>query len=138
MLYSGHFSFDEIKTKDKEGHGYFTCIVEAAAPELALFKFKERIKTVKEVLKEPLFKDITAIYVEDIVEIADRPEEAIITRFQSSNGPFPKSISCSLPTSDTKKIKAFQWVLESDHSLSSDGITVSENYKLATPFLTFS
>ncbi len=137
MLYSGHFSFDEVKMQEKERHGYFTCIVEAAAPELALLKFKQRIKTVKEVLKEPLFSDITAIYVEDIVEIADKPKEAIITRFQSSDGPFPKSISCSLPTSDTKKIKAFQWVMESDHSLSSDGITANEKYKLATPFLTF-
>ena len=137
MLYSGHFSFDEVKTQDTERHGYFSCIVQAATPELALLKFKKRIQTVKEDMKESLFENITAVYVEDLVEISERPEEAIITRFQSSEGPFPKSISCSLPTSDTKKIKAFQWVPETEKTLPRDQRNAGEGYKIATPFLDF-
>lgn len=138
MLYSGHFSFDEIGEDSNECHGYFTCIVKAGTPEMALQKFKQRIYTIKNELKEPIFQRIQAVYVEDIVEISDSPEDPVITRFQSSDGPFPKSKSCSLPISDTTDIKAYQWVPESDTSAEKDWSTFSQEYKEASPFLVFS
>ncbi|THB78465.1 MAG: hypothetical protein D3926_13035 [Desulfobacteraceae bacterium] len=138
MLYSGHFSFDEVGDAGKERHGYFTCVVQAGTPELALQKFKQRIYTIKDELKEPLFQGIHAIYVEDIVEISDSPEDPVITRFQSSDGPFPKSRSCSLPTSDTTAIKAYQWVPESDTPADKEWSTSSQEYKEASPFILFS
>jgi hypothetical protein len=73
--------------------------------------------------------------VEDLIEIADSPEEAVVTRFQSSDGPFPKSRSCSLPLSDTTDIKAYQWVPESDFS--TDQKKANGEYKEAVPFLRF-
>lgn len=136
MLYSGHFSFDEITPSGMERHGYFTCLVKAGTPELALQNFKQRIQIIKEDIKDPLFKDIQVVYVEDIIEIADSPEEAVVTRFQSSDGPFPKSRSCSLPLSDTTDIKAYQWVPESDFS--TDQKEPNSEYKESTPFLRFS
>lgn len=138
MLYSGHFSFDEMGESGNERHGYFTCIVDAGTPEMALQKFKQRIETIKNELKEPIFKNIRAIYVEDIVEISRIPVDPIVTRFQSSDGPFPKSRSCSLPTSDTTAIKAYQWVPESDTSTDKDWSQPPQEYKDAHPFITFS
>jgi len=137
MLYSGHFSFDEFRTPDKERHGYFTCIVRAGSPELALQKFKQRIQTIMQDLKEPLFENVTAIYVEDIVEISHTPDDAIVTRFQSSEGAFPKSVSCSLPTTDSKKIKAYRWFPKTDPSLFDRDTIREDDYEFATPFLTF-
>lgn len=89
MLYSGHFSFDETGDTPVERHGYFTCVVKADTPAQALEKFKLRIHEIKEELKEPLFADIIAVYVEDIVEISGMPDDAVVTRFQSSEGRSP-------------------------------------------------
>ncbi|THB80844.1 MAG: hypothetical protein D3926_05110 [Desulfobacteraceae bacterium] len=136
MLYSGHFSFDETGENNNERHGYFTCIVNADTPEMALRKFRKRIVYIKNEMKEPLFETIQCIYVEDIVEISDTPDDAIVTRFQSSEGPFPRSKSCSLPTSDTVKIKAYQWVREADDPRELPDM--NEEYKEAVPFLQFS
>ena len=137
MFYSGHFSFDEMDKSHNERHGYFTCIANAGSPELALQKFKQRIDTIKNELKDPLFQHIQAIYVEDIVEISETPDDPIITRFQSSDGPFPKSKSCSLPTSDTSTIKAYQWVPESDTPTHKEWSQPPQEYKEATPFMVF-
>ena len=137
MLYLDHFSFDELREKDRERHGYFTCVANAGSPELALLKFRDRIRFIKEEMKGSLFDDIRSIYVEDIVEISDIPEEAVVTRFQSSEGPFPNSESCALPTSDTVIIKAYQWIpgIESPEDIGN--LADSNGYKTAVPFLKF-
>ena len=140
MIYSGHFSFDEIENINTERHGYFTCIVDAGTPELALQKFKQRINTIKNELNDSPFQNIQAIYVEDIVEISEIPKDPVVTRFQSSDGPFPKSKSCSLPTSDTSDtsaIKAYQWVPESDTPTHKEWSQPSQEYKEAVPFMVF-
>ncbi len=138
MLYSGHFSFDEISTSGQERHGYFTCLVKAGTPELALQKFRQRIQAIRDEIQAPIFKNIQAVYVEDIVEIADSPDDAVVTRFQSSDGPFPKSRSCSLPTSDTKIIKAYQWIPKSAPDTDKEPTDQEQEYKEAVPFMQFS
>ena len=137
MLYSGHFSFDEISTSGQERHGYFTCLVKAGTPELALQKFRQRIQAIRDD-QAPLFKNIQAVYVEDIVEIAETPDEAVVTRFQSSDGPFPKSRSISLPTSDTKVIKAYQWIPKTGSGTDEQQTDQEQEYKEAVPFMQFS
>ena len=137
MLYSGHFSFDELNASDRERHGYFTCIATAATPELALQKFRQRIHTIRTEGLSPLFKNIKAVYVEDIVEIAENPEAPVITRFQSSEGPFPKSVSCALPASDTDQVKAYQWVSEQSPPVAHPGNAAAPEYSEAVPFIEF-
>lgn len=136
MLYSGHFSFDELNGSDGERHGYFTCIATSATPELALQKFRQRIQTIREENLSPLFKNIRAVYVEDIVEIAENPEAPVITRFQSSEGPFPKSVSCALPASETNDVKAFQWVSDAEAPVHREG-DAQQEYNEAVPFIEF-
>lgn len=102
MLYSGHFSFDEIGMDQSPRHGYFACLVEAENVENAFKKFKKRILQIRNEEKDDLFSQMLAIYVEDVVEIPDNYSgEPVVTRYQSSEGPFPKSKSCFLPVSET-------------------------------------
>ena len=137
MLYSAHFSFDEIKQDNTQRHGYFTCVVSAGSPELALQKFKQRILTIKDELNDPLFKDIKAVYVEDIVEISDTPDDPVVTRFQSSSGPYPKTRSCNIPTSDTRKIKAYEWIPDAGQAADQPESDSDGEYKEAVPFISF-
>ena len=129
MLYIGHFSFDEIGFDQEARHGYFSCIVDAQKPETALDSFKDHVKHLKN--SEPIFGDIVAVYIEDIIEIKDIPKDVILTRFQSSEGQFPKSISSSLPSSDTSKIETYRWV---DDGMDARG---DEEYQEAKPFVRF-
>lgn len=131
MLYSGHFSFDETSLNNEQRHGYLTCLVEAENPVSALKKFKERIYHIKASNEETLFNNIAAIYVEDIVEISEPPENPVILRYQSSEGRFPKTKSCFMPISENEKIKSYQWQPAWEEKKDIDG------YTEAVPFLQF-
>jgi len=48
MLYSGHFSFDEIGIDQNQRHGYFACLVKADNVEQAFEKFRKRILQVRD------------------------------------------------------------------------------------------
>lgn len=105
MLHIGHFSFDEKDDDRKERHGYFTCVVDVQTPEDAVAKFTKYIlQTIK---RESKLKNIARVYLEDIIKIDAVPEEPIMTRLQSSEGSFPKSISYSLPTVIKDGIEAY-------------------------------
>jgi len=133
MLYSGHFSFDEIGVDQTPRHGYFACLATAENVKQAFEKFKKRILQIREEEKDELFTKMLAIYVEDVVEIPDNfSEEAVVTRYQSSEGPFPKSESCFLPVSETAKLKSYQWIPDdAENRKGKDG------YQEAEPFLLF-
>ncbi|MDA3895942.1 MAG: hypothetical protein PF482_07335 [Desulfobacteraceae bacterium] len=133
MLYSGHFSFDEIGTDQTPRHGYFACLVKAENAEQAFKKFKNRILKIREEEKDELFTKMFAVYVEDVVEIPDDfSGEAVVTRYQSSEGPFPRSKSCFLPVSEKAKLKSYLWM--PDNVSKEKG---NEEYKEAQPFLEF-
>jgi hypothetical protein len=134
MLYSGHFSFDEIAEDQSPRHGYFACLVEAENVEQAFERFKARILQIRNEEKDELFVKMLAIYVEDVVEIPDDYSgRAVVTRYQSSEGPFPKSQSCFLPVSDTARLKSYRWVPTGDEpELPGD-----DGYQEAKPFLKF-
>jgi hypothetical protein len=95
MLYIGHFSFDEIGPEGGVRHGYLTTVVDAKNIENATNEFKELLLSMKKT--ENALKGIVDIYLEDIVEFHSVPGKAIISRIQSSEGEFPKSITHSLP-----------------------------------------
>jgi len=74
-----------------------------------------------------------AIYVEDVVEIPNNYSgEPVITRYQSSEGPFPKSKSCFLPVSETARLKSYNWIPDDAENVRSE-----DGYKEAEPFLRF-
>ena len=130
MLYLGHFSFDELDSDQKVRHGYFTCIVESTTADNAVDEFKAHILALKK--SDDIFAGIKKIYIEDIVEIQKIPEKTIVTRFQSSVGEFPKSISYSLPSVNTPGVDTFglaQEVTKND--------VHTEDYVKSIPFLQF-
>ena len=130
MLHIGHFSFDEIDSNKR--HGYFTCIVEADDEIAALQRFKEQIMEMKKY--NVTFNKIVNIYIEDIIQVAYVPEKAVITRLQSSEGEFPKSISCSLPSMGADKVMtAFGLTLNVQKHEGEEG----DNYEEAEPFISF-
>ena len=102
MLHIGHFSFDELDHEKNRRHGYFTCVVDADDEIIAVERFKEQIMEMRRY--NTAFKEIVNVYIEDIIAVAVVPEKAKITRLQSSEGEFPKSISYSLPSMGADRV----------------------------------
>ena len=133
MLYSGHFSFDEAGDDQTLRHGYFACLARAENVRQALEKFKTRILQIRKDEKDDLFARMLAIYIEDVVEIPDDfSEDAVVTRYQSSEGPFPKSKSCFLPVSETSGLKSYDWIPDGGENEKD-----KNGYRLDKPFLSF-
>lgn len=131
MLFIGHFSFDEIGQGGQPKHGYFSCVVDADSPEAASAKFEDHIKKSKETVEA--MAGLRAVYIEDIVRIAKIPETPIMTRLQSADGPFPASISHSLPGVFGNDVEAFGYAPDvADHETLTDGSFIE-----AKPFITF-
>jgi hypothetical protein len=131
MLHIGHFSFDEIDAQNKQRHGYFTCIIDAEDPETAVAKFGEHILQMKK--KAAPFKDMAAVYIEDIIRVALVPMDPIVTHSQSSEGAFPRSISHSLPGVVKDGIEAFGMPGDVDRHEKGSGDT----YAVSDPFIRF-
>lgn len=107
MLYMGHFSFDERGREKKARHGYFTFVVDSSDVDSAVETFRSQIVNIK--AKNGLFDSVAQIYIEDIFEVEKVPQRAVLLRFQSCEGPFPESVSRSLPLGDATGIKALGW-----------------------------
>jgi hypothetical protein len=131
MLHIGHFSFDEKGDSQEERHGYFTCVVEVKTPEDAVAKFAKHI--LQMIKRESKLKNIARVYIEDIIRIDAVPEEPIITRLQSSEGPFPQSISYSLPAVIKNGIEAYGVPSNVNKHENDD----TGQYLYSNPFITF-
>jgi hypothetical protein len=131
MLYIGHFSFDEIDGRSQARHGYFTVMTQAESAEAAAEACKTLIKERK--AKDPLFEEVQAVYIEDILEFPDLPQEPVITRLQSSAGEFPESVSHSLPGVAGEDIKAYGFALDVEQIR----IKPVHAYTEMTPFIKF-
>lgn len=131
MLHIGQFSFDELGKNEEKRHGYFTCAVGSKDVDGAVQAFKLLIKGIK--AESKLFARIKAVYIEDIFNIKDIPDKAVMLRIQSCDGEFPESVSRSLPLSDDEGINAYGW------SPDVRKIRAAEKDKVVemTPFLTF-
>ena len=132
MIYIGHFSFDELGPEKEVRHGYFSCVVEADRADAATNEFKELIFSRKKM--DDIFSNIVAVYMEDIIEIQNIPQKAIVTRIQSSAGEFPKSVSKSLPHSVPAGINAYGWTPEIEKNESDQN---TDEYKTSKPFIRF-
>lgn len=95
MIFIGHFSLDEAGWDEKQRHGYLTCLVESDNVDEAMESFEQLLKNAKD--NDDHCAAWQAIYIEDIIQMPSIPKKAVITRYQSSAGEFPKSISHTLP-----------------------------------------
>lgn len=132
MIYIAHFSFDELGPREEIRHGYFSTVVEAERADAAANEFKELILAMKKM--DDSFRKIVTVYMEDMIEIQDVPQKAIVTRIQSSAGEFPKSVSKSLPRVVSPGINVYGWApdVEAHESEGSTG-----KYKASKPFIEF-
>ena len=131
MIYVGHFSLDEEGESGEPRHGYLTCLVESTNADSALGQFKRLLVDAKS--NEASAGGWKAAYIEDIIEISSIPAHAIITRYQSSDGEFPKSISHTLPLSDSPDRVAYG--LKED--INGFGQNDEDQYVEMTPFIVF-
>jgi hypothetical protein len=132
MIYIGHFSFDELGAEKEIRHGYFSCVVETDSADAAANEFKELILSLKKM--NDVFSNMVTVYLEDIIELRNVPQRAIVTRIQSSAGKFPKSISRSLPHVVAPGINVYGWApdVEADETDRN-----SDKYTTSKPFIEF-
>lgn len=131
MLFIGHFTFDEIGIDDQPKHGYFSSIVDAENPDAAVEKFAAHIKRMKTEI--PQMSDVVNVYIEEILRIGEIPTTPVMTRLQSSEGEFPRSVSHCLPGAFDQEIEAFGFVPDvENHEMPNDGGFIESK-----PFLTF-
>jgi hypothetical protein len=83
---------------------------------------------------DDIFKNIVAVYMEDIIEIRTVPRKAIVTRIQSSAGKFPKSVTKILPHVAAPDINVYGWApdMEADETNQN-----TDEYKTSEPFIQF-
>ena len=90
MLYLAHFSFDG-EYKGEPTHGWFTCMVEADDIEASVDEFHHLINKLQK--DEDIFQFVTKVYLEDIIQIRQVPEEGFLGHYSSSPGQAPPSIA---------------------------------------------
>lgn len=90
MLYLAHFSFDG-EYKGEPTHGWFTCMVEADDIEASVDDFHHLINKLQK--DEDIFQFVTKVYLEDIIQIRQVPEEGFLGHYSSSPGEAPPSIA---------------------------------------------
>jgi hypothetical protein len=90
MLYLAHFSFDGEYRGDPT-HGWFTCMVEADGIEASVDEFYHLINKLHR--DEDIFQFVTKVYLEDIIQIRQVPEEGFLGHYSSSPGEAPPSIA---------------------------------------------
>ena len=90
MLYLAHFSFDG-EYKGDPTHGWFTCMVEADGIEASVDEFHHLITKLQR--DEDIFQFVTEVYLEDIIQIRQVPEEGFLGHYSSSPGEAPPSIA---------------------------------------------
>lgn len=131
MIFIGHFTLDEKGKEGEPRHGYLTCLVESENADVAVDKFKQLLIDIQS--NEDSAVGWKAAYIEDIIEMPSIPAHAIITRYQSSAGVFPKSISHTLPLADSPDRVAYGYIKDIER-LEQDG---ENQYSEMTPFIVF-
>lgn len=131
MIFVGHFSIDEEGENDEPRHGYLTCLVDAEKAETATEKFKQLLMDIH--ANDAAATGWKAVYIEDIIEMASIPAHAIATRYQSSVGEFPKSVSHTLPLADSPDRIAYGLKEDIDRLAQDE----ENHYSEMTPFIVF-
>jgi hypothetical protein len=80
----------------------------------------------------PPYSTMAAVYIEDIVEMRDIPEDPLISWYQSSEGEFPESTTRSLPESSQFGVTAYGY-----HKDVGKADPSESPYRESSPFMTF-
>jgi hypothetical protein len=132
MIYIGYFSFDEMGPDGEPRHGYLSCALMADQPDDAARAFRRTISDLRE--SGGPYRHLTAVYIEDIVELPAIPSDrTVVTWYQSSEGAFPKSITRSLPAGTSSDARAYG--LRQD--VEAAGEASNGRYREGTPFIDF-
>ncbi len=132
MIYIGYFSFDDMGTDDGPRHGYLSCAVMADKPDDAARAFRRTISDLR--ASGGPYRHLTAVYIEDIVELPAIPSDrTLVTWYQSSEGAFPKSITRSIPVGTSSAARAYG--LRQDVEAAGEAST--GRYREGIPFIDF-
>jgi len=105
MLYLGHFSFIE---HEEEGfnHGVFTAVVNADNIDTATVKLHALLDRKKN--DTSLFNRYTFVFLEDIIEVKEIPEEGFIAHHMHYSGEPSEYISQSIPGIPDNMCESYQ------------------------------
>lgn len=78
MKYMAHFTFDEDHHKK---HGYFTMLLTAESTDKAVRAMRDKIMAIRN--GTHAFDDVDEIYLDDIIEIDQFPEQPVLMRYES-------------------------------------------------------
>lgn len=78
MKYIAHFTFDEDHHKK---HGYFTMLLTAESTDKAVRAMRDKIMAIRN--GTHAFDDMDEIYLDDIIEIDNFPEQPVLMRYES-------------------------------------------------------
>ena len=129
MIYIGSFlhvtNQEEGRAEDRR-HGEFSLIVEAADPEEAVHKFREKIAAYR--ITRDFFEGDCDIFFSQLLEFRNLPrKEPVMFNYHSFAGdPIMPYISCSLPSEVSDSCRIFDWnnkTPEIDESPSSPFLT---------------
>ena len=102
MRYMAHFSFDE---DNHQKHGYFTMLLSADNTEEAVRKLRNKIMALHG--GTHAFDDVDEIYLDDIIEIGNFPENPVLMRYESMN--LEDQTTMSVNPIDTEGLQVFHW-----------------------------
>lgn len=127
MFYLGHFLFDTGSDEDAS-FGYFTCLASGKDTEEALEKFEKQILKIAD--SSDLFDGVKYVYLSDIIEFSELPEDGIMARFEVFPGEMPPSENITMPEQEESETCSFYRPM-------AEGTDESEDEEVLVPFLEF-
>jgi len=112
MLYLANFSFQSFD--DEPTYGHFNYLTEAEDVNSALNLIREKLNSFQK--DSNLFKGNQHIYLNQIIEINQLPQNGIMAHLSIHSGKYPEVLGCSLPAQDITGVTAFSSVKEDDKS----------------------
>jgi hypothetical protein len=126
-VYIGNFFADQAGG----GESRFQLVVAAESPEAAVESFEDYLHASRK-RKKDIFKDITKVYVDTIVEVRDYPVSPVMVRFSSFRESLPASLNTAEESEDVSVLNC-PW----DADGATDGSTTLGKSEVLKPFVEF-
>ncbi len=102
MRYMAHFTFDE---ENHSKHGYFTMMLSAGSAEEAVRAMRDKLTAIRN--GTHAFDEVDEIYLDDIIEIEQFPENPVLLRYESMD--LKDQTTLSSNPIDQKGLKVLHW-----------------------------